>query len=82
MGVRVGVRMGVGGLADMEFVTEDAVTRVCRDHKNTFVMKKDVFCCDKHMFVVTKVFLSQQNYVCVCHDKSFVMTSILLSWQK
>ena len=59
------------------------------------VTTKDVFCHNKHTFVVTKVslsqqtFLSRQNHACcdktflatkyVCHNKSFVVTSILLS---
>ena len=54
-----------------------------------------MFCCDKHMFVVIKVCLSQllsrQNYICcdkyllrqthVGHDKSFVATSVFLLHQ-
>ena len=56
-------------------------THVCRDkfycNKHTFVTTKGVFCDDKCVFVATKVSLSQQNYV--CHDKSFVVTNILLS---
>ena len=50
--------------------------------KHTFVMTKDVFCCNKHVchdkskLVATKV-LSPQKYV--CHDKCFVASSILLS---
>ena len=39
---------------------------------------RQTFCCDKHTFVVSKdVFLFY-----VCCDKSFVTTSILLSWRK
>ena len=53
--------------------------------KHTFVMTKDMFCCDKHVcqdkskLVATNV-LSLQKYV--CRDKSFVATSRLLSQQK
>ena len=39
-----------------------------------FVVTKDMFCCDKHVFVVIKVCLSQQNF---CHDKiTFVVANI------
>ena len=57
----------------------------CHD-KHVFVVTKHVFCHDKSMLAATKL-LSQQNYICCdhfccCCDKNFVMTSILLSWQK
>ena len=46
--------------------------------KHTFVATKDVFCCDKRMFVTTKISLLQQNFCC---DKNmFVVTNVLL-WQ-
>ena len=56
--------------------------KICHD-KHTFVARKDVFCCDKHMFIMTKVSLSQQNFCC---DKiMFVATNIRcdknMSWQ-
>ena len=43
--------------------------------KHVFVTTKQVFCCDKNLlyvFVATEIF---------CLDKSFVVVSILLSWQ-
>ena len=65
-------------------------TKVCRDKltfvatniclsrqrdKHAFVATKDVFCCDKHVYVVTKVSLSQQN---ICRDKhTFIATKVL-----
>ena len=51
-------------------------TRVCHD-KHTFVVTKDVCVfCNKLVFV-TNV-LSQQKYI--CHNRTFVATSILLLW--
>ena len=52
---------------------------LCRD-KIMFVAfaTKDVFCSDKHVFVVTKVSLSRlsrQNYVCRVRDKRRVFSS-------
>ena len=52
---------------------------------NVFVMTKHFFGRDKSMLTTTEylcrdTYLSQQTRV--CHDKGFVMTSILLSWQK
>ena len=60
-----------------------------------FVATKDVFCHNKQVFVATKVCLSQQNFCQLFvvtkvlsrqtyffHNKTFIMTSILLSHQK
>ena len=72
--------------------TRLSLQNVCHD-KLTFVATKDVFCNDQHTFVTTKR-LSWQAYFCrnkrcvlqrpthVCHYKTFVMTSLLLSQQK
>ena len=54
-------------------------------------MTKDMFCCDKHVFVMTNVSLSRQNFCCnkiifvvtnICPEKSFVATKICLLRQK
>ena len=52
---------------------------VCHN-KHAFVVAKDVFCCDKIMFVVTKV-LSWQKYV--CHNKhAFVVAKDMFCCNK
>ena len=50
-------------------------TNICHD---MFVTTKDVFCHNKHMFAVTKVSLSQQNFF---HDKIMLVATKLFLQQ-
>ena len=60
------------------------MTNICHDKHNVvatilLLSQKHAFCCDKYVFVATKICLSRQNF---CHDKHlFVVTNIILSWQ-
>ena len=64
-----------------------AVEYFCRDkirgfRDNTFVATKDVFYRDKHVFVVTKVSSSRQNFCCDKICLSQQMSKICLLRQK
>ena len=58
--------------------------KFCWD-KHTFVVTKDVFCCNGSMLVTKKTFETNKiMFVAtnICHGKSFATTNMCLSWQK